>query len=91
MKLRLVVFLAPALDHEPRFADRDEETSVQSTIAERANERLATSVLPWAARLDSLRHDPALRDPFLNPLANELGAVVALDDAANAPDLDRLL
>jgi len=91
MRTLLVVFLAPSLDDEPRFPNRDEEPSIQAAVAEHAVERLVVPVLPRASGLDELCGDPARRDPVLDPIADELGTVVALDHTGNTTDLHQLL
>jgi len=91
MRSLFVVFLPPALDDEPSFPNRDEDPAVEAAIPKHAVERLDIVVLPGTARVDELCGDPALRDPFLDSLADDLWAVVALDDSRNPSALDQVL
>jgi hypothetical protein len=75
---------SPALDHNLGLAQAVEELAVQQLVPEPGAEALDEAVLPWAARGDVGGLGADGRDPFLDRLGHELGAVLGADMARHA-------
>src|ERR671917_1008416 len=79
-----VVVASPALDHDLRLAQAVEDLAVQQLVTEPGVEALDEAVLPWAAGGDVGGLGAHRRDPFLDRLGHELGAVIGADVARHA-------
>src|ERR687894_2362228 len=79
-----IVVPAPTLDDDLGFLERIEDLAVEQLVAELRVKALDKAVLPWAAWGDIDGLCAYSRDPGLNPLGHELGAVVGANMARHA-------
>src|SRR5918997_6192434 len=84
VRAHLVVVPPPALDHDLRLAQAVEDLPVEQLVPEPGVEALDEAVLPRAARRDVGGPGTHGRDPFLDGLGHELGAVVGANVARHA-------
>lgn len=71
-----VVVAAPGFDQDLSLGQGVEDFSVQEFVTHRAVEGLAVAILPWATWSDVERLHADLRQPLLDGIGDELGAVV---------------
>src|SRR3954451_3722925 len=84
MRAHLVVVPSPALDHDLGLAQAVEDLAIEQLVAEPGVEALDEAVLPGAAWDDVGGLGTHRRDPCLDRLGDELGAVVGADVARHA-------
>src|SRR4051812_39812249 len=84
MRAHLVVVPSPALDHDLGLAQAVEDLAIEQLVAEPGVEALDEAVLPGAAWGDVGGLGTHRRDPCLDRLGHELGAVVGADVARHA-------
>lgn len=71
-----VVVAAPGFDQDLCLSQSVKDLPIQELITHRAIERLTVAILPWAAGCDVERLHADLRQPLLDGIGDELGAVV---------------
>ena len=79
-----VVVLSPIFNDDARFAQIQQELSVQTFISKSAVETFDVAVLPRTAWIDIDRLDPVFSEPLLDFACDKFRAVIAADIGWNS-------